>query len=259
MPPGLLLHCRFVPPEPTRRVNVGQPRAGGRVKSGRSAGGSQGAGIIPPSDESWLVPDDRRSGTWFEPPVEDQPPTESVAVIVPDVVEPPVVEAPPPSEVAVEPSPPIQVEITTAPSTSTKRRRRRPRVRKVTRVLRRVDAWSVFKLSMFFWLTVYAILLIAGVLLWSIIVQTGTLDNLEKFLATAFARDSFAIDGQSIFKAGWVLGLLGVVALTGASVAAVVFFNLISDLTGGIRLTVLEEEVVLIERPVPTHPVEPGT
>jgi hypothetical protein len=40
-----------------------------------------------------------------------------------------------------------------------------------------------------------------------------------------------------------------VTALLGLTVAMTVFFNLLSDITGGIRVTVLEEEVVRVEQP----------
>jgi hypothetical protein len=125
--------------------------------------------------------------------------------------------------------------------------RGRPRVRKVTRVVRRVDAWSVFKVALVFWATVYVVLLVAGALMWSVIVSTGTLSNVESFIAKTFAQDSFTIDGGGIFRASWILGILMVIAGTAGTVTMAVFFNLISDLTGGIRVTVLEEEVRRVE------------
>ena len=58
---------------------------------------------------------------------------------------------------------------------------RRPRVRKVTRVVRHVDPWSVFKIAIIFNLVLYGVLLTAGVLLWNVAYATGTVDNLERF------------------------------------------------------------------------------
>ena len=46
------------------------------------------------------------------------------------------------------------------------------------------------------------------------------------------------------FLCRWI-GLLLVFLLTGLAVLAAAVFNLIADLIGGIRVTVLEEEVVL--------------
>jgi hypothetical protein len=128
-------------------------------------------------------------------------------------------------------------------------RRNRPRVRKVSRVVRRVDAWSVFKISVLFWAAAYVILLVAGVLLWNLAYSTGTVSNVEGFIRNLFGLKKFTFDGQRIFHASYVLGAFLAVAGTGLFVTLAVLFNLISDLVGGVRVTVLEEEVVLRERP----------
>lgn len=120
---------------------------------------------------------------------------------------------------------------------------RRPRVRKVTRVVRHVDPWSVFKVAAVFSLVVYGVLLTAGVLLWNVANATGTIDNMERFFES-FGWATFEFKGDEIFRSAWVSGLFGVVGLTGAAVLAATLFNLITDLVGGVRFTVLEEEVV---------------
>jgi hypothetical protein len=120
---------------------------------------------------------------------------------------------------------------------------RRPRVRKVTRVVRHVDPWSVFKVAVVFNLVLYVVLLTAGVLLWNVAYATGTIDNLERFFES-FGWSEFEFDGGAIYHNAWIAGLFGVVGLTGAAVLAATLFNLITDLVGGVRMTVLEEEVV---------------
>jgi len=120
---------------------------------------------------------------------------------------------------------------------------RRPRVRRVTRVVRHVDPWSVFKVAIVFNLVLYGVLLTAGVLLWNVAYATGTIDNLERFFES-FGWEQFEFDGGAIYHSAWVAGLFGVVGLTGAMVLAATLFNLITDLVGGVRMTVLEEEVV---------------
>jgi len=128
--------------------------------------------------------------------------------------------------------------------------RRRPRVRKVTRIVRRVDAWGVFKISVIFYVILYVILLVAGVLLWNLANTTGTVANVEGFIRDLFGLKTFEFDGEKLFRASWVLGAVLVVAGTGLNVTLAILFNLISDLVGGVRVTVLEEEVILRERPV---------
>lgn len=125
-------------------------------------------------------------------------------------------------------------------------KRRKATVRRVTRVIRKIDAWSVCKLAVLFFVTLYLVVLVAGVLLWGVVSSSGLLDNLENFIRKAFALDTFEFSGGMIFRASWVLGLVLVVAGTMFTVAATVFFNLLSDLTGGVRVTVLEEETQLV-------------
>lgn len=117
---------------------------------------------------------------------------------------------------------------------------RRP-VRRSTRVVRHVDAWSVFKVALVFHVVLYFTLLLAGVLLWNVANATGTVDNVERFLES-FGWESFEFKGGELFHQAWILGLFLVVGLTGLAVLMVTTFNLITDLVGGVRVTVLEEK-----------------
>ena len=118
----------------------------------------------------------------------------------------------------------------------------RPRVRRVSRVIRDIDPWSVFKVGLVFHLVLYFVVLISLVLLWSVAESTGTIENIENFMES-FGGESFSFDGWALFKNLWVLGLFVVVLFTGLWVLIATIFNLITDLVGGVRVTVLEEEV----------------
>jgi len=120
---------------------------------------------------------------------------------------------------------------------------RKPRVRRVTRVVRHVDPWSVFKIAIVANLVLYLILLTAGVLLWNVAYATGTVDNVERFFES-FGWSSFEFNGGEIYHNAWIAGLFVVIGLTGLAVLLATLFNLITDLVGGMRFTVLEEEVV---------------
>lgn len=126
----------------------------------------------------------------------------------------------------------------------------RRRVRRVTRVIRDVDAWSVFKVGIVFHAALYVVLMISGVLLWNVGSATGTIDNVEQFMES-FGWDSFVFKGGAMFQGFAVLGIFGIALGTGIWVLGAVVFNLITELVGGIRVTVLEEEVV-------ARPVEGG-
>lgn len=118
----------------------------------------------------------------------------------------------------------------------------RPRVRRVSRVLRHIDPWSTFKVAALFSLVSYVVLMTAGVMLWRVADSTGTIANVERWF-TQFGWETFELHGDEIFSAAWVIGLFLVIATTGAAVLVATIFNLISDVVGGIRLSVLEEEV----------------
>lgn len=120
---------------------------------------------------------------------------------------------------------------------------RKPRVRRVTRVVRHVDPWSVFKIAIVANIVLYLIMLTAGVLLWNVAYATGTVDNVERFFES-FGWSSFEFNGGQIYHNAWIGGLFVVIGLTGLAVLLATLFNLITDLVGGMRFTVLEEEVV---------------
>jgi len=137
-----------------------------------------------------------------------------------------------------EPRPP-------GPKKLTRRERRqlgRLRARKVKRVIRRVDPWSVLLLSLGFYLCLFVVLMVSGVLLWSIASSTGTIHQIEGVIKESFAEKSFTFDGVKLFRASFLGGLVLVIAGSGLNVLLCTLFNLISDLVGGIRVTVIEEE-----------------
>jgi hypothetical protein len=144
----------------------------------------------------------------------------------------------------------------TAPAPSASRRPRRIKARQVQRVVTRIDPWSMLKVSLLFALSLWLIVVVAGVLLWRVAVSTGTIGNFENFLAQILAEDTFAINGGKIFQGSVVAGL--VFFATGAVFAVVtsVLFNLIAGVVGGIRFTVVELETA---RPADELPPPPTT
>lgn len=126
------------------------------------------------------------------------------------------------------------------------RRDARLRARKVSRVVRRVDPWSVVRVSAVLYLCLWLVVTVAGVILWQVARVTGTLDNLQSFLATALADDSFTIEGGRVLLSALLGGVVLVFAGTGLTVLLAVLFNLVSELTGGVRLSVVELETATV-------------
>jgi hypothetical protein len=129
--------------------------------------------------------------------------------------------------------------------------RRPPRMqaRKVHRLVRHIEPWSVLKVSLIFFFCIWVILLTSAIILWQVASSSGVIDNVESFIEEIFALDSFSFEAGQMFRAYAVGGLVMVVAATGFTVLLAVLFNLISDLTGGVRVTVVEEETARYVEP----------
>ena len=137
---------------------------------------------------------------------------------------------------------PVGPRPTDRPTWREKRTAGRLRARRVRRLVRHVEPWSVLKVALIFSFCLWVILLVAGVMLWSLAVSSGTVDNVETFVTELFALESFTFNADQIFRASAIGGLVLVVAGAGFTVLMAVLFNLISDVTGGVRFTVVEEE-----------------
>ena len=122
------------------------------------------------------------------------------------------------------------------------------RVRRVRRLVRHIEPWSVLKVCLVFYLCVWGLLVIATRMLWSAAEEAGTISKVESFIEELFALETFAFDSAQIFRIFVLGGLVLVVGGIGATVVLVVLFNLISDLTGGIRFTMVEEETAVRQR-----------
>jgi len=154
-------------------------------------------------------------------------------------------------------SPPLAPEEPEAPereralSPGERRRRVRLEARRVRRVIRHIEPWSVLKISLLFFFCLWLIFVLAGVLLWSFAESSGTLESIEDLVESLFALDQSEEfwSGGTIFRA-YALGTL-ILSIAGVtfSVLLSVLYNLISDLTGGIRITVIEEETARFTPP----------
>lgn len=109
------------------------------------------------------------------------------------------------------------------------------------RVVRRIDTWSVLKVSALFFLTFTLVVVLAGMILWTAGSVLGAVGSVESFMQ-AIGFEDFKFVGTQLLRGFLAAGLVIVVLGTGFSVLMAVVYNLISDLVGGIQLTVLEED-----------------
>lgn len=135
--------------------------------------------------------------------------------------------------------------------------------RRVRLVLRRIEPLTVLRFSVLLYMTMYLVILVAGLVLWAAATATGLRHNIEKFIGDLIASDSFHLLGGTVAKASVAGGAVMVVIGTGANVLMAVLYNLISDVIGGVIL-VFEERPSRRRRAAfdraeaPARPVSPG-
>ncbi len=113
-----------------------------------------------------------------------------------------------------------------------------PRTSRV--VLRRVDAWSVLKVSLLFWFSGVLVLLTAGVLLWAAAASVGLVENIESFMES-LGFDGFRFEPGRILRGSALVGFVLSAAGSLGNVLLAVLYNVISDTVGGLRLTLSED------------------
>jgi hypothetical protein len=163
------------------------------------------------------------------PPMPDPPPTQPQPV-----VQPPPVHSPPMT--STQPAAPIGEQAARRPPAG--RPPKRVYRRRVT--VRKVDPWSVLKLSLVFYFCALLVVMMGLFLFWSVIHRVGLVDRLLGFLEDL--QLVVTIDGGMIARAVFLVGLLNVVLWSGINVFLAFLYNLIADLIGGLKVTLAEEE-----------------
>ncbi|HHC07379.1 MAG TPA: hypothetical protein ENK55_01485 [Actinobacteria bacterium] len=112
-------------------------------------------------------------------------------------------------------------------------------VRRVRRVIRRIDPWTVLKVSLVFNLIVALVVVLGTWVMWSVLVQRGVPDRIAD-LADSI-RLTFTPNGPLYFRIVTLSAFIGAIAATGLATLAAILYNLIADVVGGIEILVLEE------------------
>ncbi len=146
--------------------------------------------------------------------------------------------APAPAVAPSYPSPP-PADVSTQPVAKSRRQVRRGR--RVRRIVRRIDLWSILKLSLMVYTCLYAATMATLAAVWGFAYSSGSIDRLESFLGDV-GLENFHFYGDQMFRACAAIGAVAVIAGTVVTVLATALINLISETTGGIRLVVIEED-----------------
>ncbi|CAN5350937.1 hypothetical protein BH20ACT9_BH20ACT9_04160 [soil metagenome] len=115
-----------------------------------------------------------------------------------------------------------------------------PRLRRRRTVVRRLEPWSVLKISLLFYSCLWLILLVAMLVLWTAVNRLGIVDDVLRFLRELSL--TIRIDGAGITRVIVGAAALNVVLWSVVNVFLAYLYNLLADLVGGLRVTLLDEE-----------------
>ena len=226
--------------------------AGRRLRELRSKSGDRSALAQPaPAPRDAPVPRKReRTFEVLDQPLPSERAPESDTMETPRV---PGVSAPPPPTAAPRqrtrgaPLRPTEERPTKSKRTRSRAQRTRPArgvVRRVKRTVKRVDPWSVLKMSLFYYTIFFVVWMIGVAVLFSFIESTGLLQNIESL------GDGLELEQLSTFEIsmGVVLrwaAYIGAGLVLLASIVNVILaflYNLGSDIVGGITVTFAERD-----------------
>jgi Transmembrane domain of unknown function (DUF3566) len=116
---------------------------------------------------------------------------------------------------------------------------RRARQRRM--VVRRLDLWSVLKVSLCFYLCGLAVTMVAGIVLWIISSSLGMVHNVEQFMGDLLSAKDFKLLSAQILEGATLVGLVIVILLVIVTLVAAAFYNLFAELIGGVEIIVDED------------------
>lgn len=114
--------------------------------------------------------------------------------------------------------------------------------RRFRQTIVKVDLWSVTKLALCFYVSAMGVVIVALIALWTVAESTGVIDNVENFIGDLFSSEDFQFVSGEVLR-GAVLGAVVLVALMVAfTIIAASFYNIFSELFGGLEVVIREEE-----------------
>jgi hypothetical protein len=108
-------------------------------------------------------------------------------------------------------------------------------------VVHRINAWTVLRVSLLFYFCVMVILVFALSIVYWVLGVMGVLASVSDLLASIFPDNkSYTIDGGWLFIRALVVGAGWVVIWSLVNMFLALLYNLISDVVGGIKVTLAE-------------------
>ncbi len=134
-------------------------------------------------------------------------------------------------------------------------------VRRVRRIIRKFDPWTVLKVSFVLYLVGALAILLGLVIFWTLVRTAGIPQMIETTISSIglFSDVNIIPPEEQLLRAAIFLGVAWAVVMTGITTLGAVLYNLISDVVGGIEVVVLEESIgsPMVVQPAPMPIVTP--
>lgn len=128
------------------------------------------------------------------------------------------------------------VQTKPAPRTAARSGQRRIRV-----TIKKVNPWSVLKVSLIFYFCLMLVIIFGLGILYMLLQSIGVLDSVADLLGSVgFGGGSFEFQTFSIFRTLFLIGFITVVVGSAFTMFLAFLYNLLSDLVGGIEVTLVE-------------------
>jgi fructose-specific phosphotransferase system IIC component len=117
-------------------------------------------------------------------------------------------------------------------------------VRRVRRIIRKIDPWTALKVSAVVWAVVAIAMVLGTVIFWSVFERAGIPAKLTAFMVEITLIDEGAqpfANVEQFFRVVVFGSVVWWVLATGATVLMAITYNLVSDVVGGLEVVVLEE------------------
>ena len=117
-------------------------------------------------------------------------------------------------------------------------------VNRVRRIIRKIDPWTVLKVTFVLNFIVALTIVLGFTILWVLLVNAGVppgLEEIAKRLALLDEDSSLVGNIEGLFSSVVFFAAVYLLTQTALATIASFFYNLVSDLVGGIEVVVLEE------------------
>ncbi len=134
-------------------------------------------------------------------------------------------------------------------------------VHRVRRIIRRVDPWTVLKVSFIVYLVAAFAFMLASVMFWEVVERSGIPQQITEFLVQITLLEEGEApfsNTEQFIRLSAILSVTWAVLACGLTTMAAVMYNLVADVVGGVEVVLLEENLVPVMLATPPESSSPA-